>query len=139
MLDFVALTISAFSRIACSVIVPGFGSARIRYESDRIGVIGLLGVCCWTLAQRVELFRLIIEYDVDQVLGLLEIARANKINFGIVEESHWFLFNFEDSLLYYSKAFENPKRSADTNPEVQCVVETSGVIMAWMLPFLERN
>lgn len=43
MLKIVVLTIGAFFRTVRFVVVPRYPSARIQYESDRIGVIGLSG------------------------------------------------------------------------------------------------
>lgn len=98
MLEFVVLTIGAFFWTVCYGFVKRYGSARMRYESDRTDVIGPLGSRCWTLALSVGLFQLMEEYDADPVMGLLAIERANEIDFGAVKERGWFLFNFEDGI-----------------------------------------
>lgn len=48
----------------------------------------------------------------DPELGLLALARANRINFDVAGEPVWFLFYFEDSVLYDPRTFENLGRSA---------------------------
>lgn len=85
-LKFVVLTISAPFRTVRIVVVPGYSTARIRDETDCIGVFGLLDSRFWTLALSVGIFRLMEEYDVDSVLDLLALSRGNEIEFGVVDE-----------------------------------------------------
>lgn len=47
----------------------------------------------------------------DHLLGLLTMARANEIDFGVAVEQGGFAFNFEDSIVDNVKVFENPGRS----------------------------
>lgn len=112
MLEFIVLMVGALFRTVCHGVIPMHGTAWMRYESDRISVIGLLGLCFWKLALRVERFFPMEEYDVDLVPGLLASALANEIDSGVQEEPDSFSFNFEDSLMYDHRAFENLGRSA---------------------------
>lgn len=68
-------------------------------------VVAPLGLRCWTLELSVGIFRLVEEYGVDQILGLLALARANDIVFSEAGERGWFPFKFEDSIVYDLRAF----------------------------------
>lgn len=41
-----------------------------------------------------------------------------RLTFGVGEERGWFLFNFEDSVLYERRTFEDPSRSTVTHSGV---------------------
>lgn len=58
------------------------------------------------------------KYDVDSVYGLLLIARSTEIDFGDAEEPGWFPFIFENNIMYYLWACEDPRRSVVTHPGV---------------------
>lgn len=55
------------------------------------------------------------EYDVDPVLGVLLLMRANEIDFDVAADSSGFHFNFEDSNVYDLDVFNNPGRSPITH------------------------
>lgn len=46
-------------------------------------------------------------HDADLELGLLALARANGIDFGVANEPGWSTFNFEDRVVYDLRAFED--------------------------------
>lgn len=108
--DFVVLTIGAFFPTAHFGVVPRCGNTRMRYENDRTGVTTSFGLRFWALALSVGLFRLMAEYDVDLVLGLLASAQSNEINLCVADEPGWFLLSFKDSVVYELRTFEDPKR-----------------------------
>lgn len=88
------------------------------HESGRIGMISLLGLCCWTLALSVEPFWLLEEHCMYLVLSLLALARSNEINFHVAEDLGWFSYNFGDKIVYNLRAVENLGRSTVTYPVV---------------------
>lgn len=77
MLKLVLLTIGAFHQTVCHGVVPRYASARMRYNIDRLGMIGPLCLHCWKLTLSVGLFRLMEESDDDLIQGLLLLARPN--------------------------------------------------------------
>lgn len=84
-LELVVLTNGASTRTVRFGIVPRYGGAIMRYESDHIDVTGPLGSLCQMLALSAKLVRLMGAYDVDLVLGLLPSARGNEIYFDVSE------------------------------------------------------
>lgn len=94
MLKLVVLMSGAFFWTVRYGIIPGYGSARMLYDSNRIGMIAV--VMLSVRAKLLTTIWLIKKYDVDPILVLLAIARANDTNFGVAEEPSWLLFNFED-------------------------------------------
>lgn len=85
MRGFVVLTASAFFQAVFSDLVPRYGSTRLRYESDCIGVIASLSPRYWSLALRNGLFWLMEKNDVNPALGLLAFALANEIGFDVAD------------------------------------------------------
>lgn len=69
MLKFEVLTIGAFFWKSYCGRVLRYASARMRYESDLIGVIGPLGLHCCTLALSINLYWLLEEFGALMVLG----------------------------------------------------------------------
>lgn len=63
-----------------------------------------------------RLFWLMEKYDVDLVLGLLAITRANDISIDVADKSGLFLSILEESTLYHLTVLEDPRRSASTHP-----------------------
>lgn len=57
-------------------------------------------------------------YDVDPVLCLLALACGDEIGFGVAEKQGWLTFNFENSIVYDLKTFDNPGRFLITHPAV---------------------
>lgn len=110
-LEFVVLTIGTFFWKLCFRVVPMNGSARMRYESHCKGAIDPLGLRCWAMMLSVGLYRLMKKYDVDPVIGLFALARANEIDIGVADEPVWFPFNFEDRIVCDPGAFEDPGHS----------------------------
>lgn len=55
LMEFFALTTDVFFKTVSHLLVPRYASARMRYESDRMGVIGRLGLRCCPLVQSLEL------------------------------------------------------------------------------------
>lgn len=90
----------AFFRTNLFSVQLRYGNAMLRYESGCLGMTSSLGLRCWTLALCAGLFRLMEEYNVHPVLGLLVLARSNEINFGFTDEPDLILSNFEDSIVY---------------------------------------
>lgn len=118
MLEFVFLTIAALLRTVCLCVVLRLASARMRYESDCICVIGPFELRCWVLAVSAELYWLMEEHDVDPVLGLLALERANKINFGVANKPGWLWFNFMDSIVYNLREVKNTGHFSVAHPAV---------------------
>lgn len=54
----------------------------------------------------------------DPILGLLALAHAMKIDFGVAEKLGWTPYNFEDSVVYYLMALEDIVCSATKYPAV---------------------
>lgn len=95
MLEIVFLTIGVFFQAVCFGVVPNYGSATMRYESDRLCVIGSVGSRYWTSG---------FSDGMDLVLGLLALLRGNEMEFDEVDEPAWFSFDLETSFVYALRA-----------------------------------
>lgn len=58
------------------------------------------------------------EYDLDSVLNLHPLARANEIDSGVVDEPDGSPIIFENSIVYNQSAFADPEHYAVTYPAV---------------------
>lgn len=86
------------------------------YKRFWIVEIDLLDSYCWAIFLGVELFQLRYEHNIDSILGSLELACANNVNFGVAEEPGWFSFNFNNSVMYSLRPVQDPGRSAILHP-----------------------
>lgn len=67
--------------------------------------------------------------DVDSVLGLLALGRANEISFGAVDETGCVPFFFEERERYNLRAFEDPEGLLSGILRFLCFIKTSVTTM----------